>query len=162
MTDDELKAIEARVDAATAASVNTGDPNLEPSDIVSAMRQKAHMDGIRATFDLLNHARTDIPALVSEVRRLRGAIAAQENRDYAAGARVGIRLGCDTSDEMADEIVHLTGSIADASRALTTARARVATLESRLAELAVCRCDEAWTTRGLHAPECHADEGLLD
>lgn len=34
--------------------------------------------------------------------------------------------------------------------------------EKVLRSLTECRCSEAWTGRGLHAPECLADEGLLD
>jgi hypothetical protein len=32
----------------------------------------------------------------------------------------------------------------------------------RLRALCECRCDPCWTDRGLHAPECHADEGRCD
>lgn len=43
-----------------------------------------------------------------------------------------------------------------------TLKARVAELEARLRNVAVCFCGDAWIKRGLHAPECWADEGLLD
>ena len=61
-------------------------------------------------------------------------------------------------DRAADALERLPALEADLDRL----RAEVAVCRERLRVLAACRCEEAWTSRGLHAPECHADEGLLD
>lgn len=52
--------------------------------------------------------------VTEEVKTLRGAIAAQDARDLAACERVGIPpQGCDTADELADEVLGLKAELAD-------------------------------------------------
>jgi len=68
MTEDELRAIEARCDAATPMPWNKGYP----------------CEHDKATHDFALQARTDIPRLVAEVWRIRGALESIEeywNRD---------------------------------------------------------------------------------
>jgi hypothetical protein len=73
MTDDELKAIEARANAATPGPWHlaiTGDDDPDRANIeAGAIDVCDNPTNDDATF--IAHARTDVPALVAEVRRLR-------------------------------------------------------------------------------------------
>lgn len=57
------------------------------------------------------HARQDVPDLLEEVRRLKGIIAADDERLREAGQRVDIDMGCDTAHWMANAIEGLRESI---------------------------------------------------
>lgn len=51
---------------------------------------------------------------------------------------------------------------AEAMRARKGMARMVAVYRLRLEKLTACHCDEAWTSRNLHAPECQAEEGWMD
>lgn len=84
MSEDELKAIEARADAATPGPWRWLNPRMiysENTEVLCAWAIHADdsdidCDGADRAFIVA--ARTDIPALVAEVRRLRRVIAAAE------------------------------------------------------------------------------------
>jgi len=88
MTDDELQAIEARLKAATSGPWTTGAGKVRDGetrelviapndDVIVAMAYGGFGNPTdRTTQDrtFIAHARTDIPALVAEVRRLQDAL----------------------------------------------------------------------------------------
>ncbi|MBW1779284.1 MAG: hypothetical protein JRL30_00955 [Deltaproteobacteria bacterium] len=92
MSDDDLKAIKERCDAATAGPwhgdcgiVWTGNP-IMPTTIVGrlnpfkwaacAMRWMAHHKQCEADLDFIAQSRQDVPALIAEVKRLKALITA--------------------------------------------------------------------------------------
>ena len=93
---------------------------------------------------------------MTDVERLRQV--ATEAREMVYGNEPEARDWAALLDRAADALERLPALEADLDRL----RAEVAVCRERLRVLAACRCEEAWTSRGKHAPECHADEGLLD
>lgn len=72
--------------------------------------QTARGDELAAAVEGLELERA---ALAAEVERLRGAIAAQDDRDRAAAEMAGETFfGCDTSDHLADVILELRAQLA--------------------------------------------------
>ena len=64
---------------------------------------------------LIDELRERAQKAEAEVKLLRGAMLAQEDRDAAACGRLGIfPTGCDTSDMLADEVLALRAIIAEA------------------------------------------------
>lgn len=81
MTDDELKAIEARANAATKAPWRVAYANVTSADVEGPLDEDlvSRNYGGRAQYltadaEFIAHAREDIPALVAEVRRLRSEL----------------------------------------------------------------------------------------
>ena len=68
-----------------------------------------------------------VVALQTEVDLLRGAMAAQDERDAAACARAGIPpSGCDSADALADEVLALRAQLAAAREMFGNVRGLVA------------------------------------
>lgn len=91
-----------RIENEKAADVPFGpiEPMPEP-DIVDRLDHYANAGGLGVDFVPLREAAT-------EIRNLRGAIAADSARLLAASDKVGMTpAGCDTADELADEILRL-------------------------------------------------------
>jgi hypothetical protein len=88
MTEDDLKAIEARANAATPGPWATGAGKVEGGqvrelviapndDVIVAIAYGGFGNPVDRTSEdrkFIAHARTDVPALVAEVRRLRGVV----------------------------------------------------------------------------------------
>lgn len=72
------------------------------------------MDALRR----LDSLTTERDKARSEIAALRAAMSASDDRLRRAGERVGIVLGCDTADWMADEITALRAVLAETERAL--------------------------------------------
>lgn len=91
MTEDQLRAIETRVDAATPGPwIGTTDPSHFDADCVDSSEWSMYVER-RCDRDFIAHARADIPALVAEVRRLQ-----RENAVYEAAVALAetCELGC--------------------------------------------------------------------
>jgi hypothetical protein len=77
MTDEELQAIEARANAATPGPWEVFAEREVSTEHKALMGCTHDGDGVfyeREDAEFVAHARADIPALVAEVRRLRGAL----------------------------------------------------------------------------------------
>ncbi|UJJ50369.1 MULTISPECIES: hypothetical protein [Rhodanobacter] len=84
MTDEEIREIEARCNAATAApwrSFIEGRDHMSGSDFIrtggldSSSPDIYLTDATHADQDFIAHARQDIPSLIAEVRRLKALVA---------------------------------------------------------------------------------------
>lgn len=79
MTESELQAIEARAEAATEGPWHSEDGLVDmgmDKPTIDLIRE----DNCRANADFIAAARTDIPALVAEVRRLREELKISHDR----------------------------------------------------------------------------------
>ncbi len=71
MTDEELRAIEARADAATPDVCDDGYRIRAPDGALIAEYKHAEHDNAQSDGVLFSHARGDVLRLIAEVRRLR-------------------------------------------------------------------------------------------
>ena len=146
MTDDELRAIRERAEAATPgpwywipAPIGEGVQGQFVSSCNGAIcnfgrwTRKHGWDQaippVTETAAFIAHAREDIPRLldeiaslkrqIAEIALLRGAIAAQDDRARKAGERCGVPYelhGCDWPDAMAEEVQVVRAEIASLKR----------------------------------------------
>lgn len=123
MTDDELNAIEARANAATLPPLRTSGsktyviPSHGEPYKVAQLGGSVENPGLIARDDehlqhdteFIAHARTDVPALVAEIRRLRSA------RCYHAIEIDGQRAeyAAPTPDQLEDVIIRLSPLVVD-------------------------------------------------
>ena len=132
----DLDAIEARCTAATPGpwqqcgaargGCTCGMVWSEPADFVVAQGEKGERAGVFCGFDVddetisanmrfVAHARSDVPALLAEVRRLTA------EREAALHRAVTLALGCNDfsgghSDKMLDAFRHGVGTVVDVLR----------------------------------------------
>jgi len=144
MTEDELNAIEARCNAATPGpwrigTGNEGDGYFDECSVLcadSVWRHKldrrrvivsrgcyggddeAFIDQVRADMLHIAHSRTDIPALIAEIRRLRGERDAISELADAFGTMCGGCFGGSISYRAQDRISAARKKLADAKAAL--------------------------------------------
>lgn len=89
--------------------VGAGDGSRTGSDGAFACSVCAHMHGLLEM--------PDAPMAAFGAANLRGAMDAQQERDDAAAVKAGIApQGCDTADELADEVIALRAQLAAAQR----------------------------------------------
>jgi hypothetical protein len=104
MTDEELAGIEARVNAATERvhSVRVDSPVLT-TDSVGLNWPLSWERYVKDATAFYAHARTDVPALVAEVRRLRALVkeAYEEGREEGGGQSQGGMCGGDYPESWA-------------------------------------------------------------
>jgi hypothetical protein len=95
MTDLDLDAIEARVNAAADGpwvAERGARPTQWPKDYVARPLRNRFRVGDEADAEFIAHARTDVPALVAEVRRLREFMADPLTQEFVECLREEFRL----------------------------------------------------------------------
>jgi predicted oxidoreductase len=78
MTDEELRAIQERCDKASPGPWKAwveGRDHVAGSSMIQTSAEDIEMTGATTEdYDFIAHARSDVPALLAEVRRLRGLV----------------------------------------------------------------------------------------
>ena len=115
MTDADLKAIQARADAATpgpweygpwgSRGMSAGDVHQRDRLLFRTAESEVGAEADDRNGAFVAHARADVPALLAEVRLLRGIVADQQKESglFDAGFKTGWRSAMETAERV---VVH--------------------------------------------------------